>query len=44
MHMQNVAECGREYGLELNWSKTESLNVNAAGQAVHDANGQPIVS
>ena len=39
-----VAECGREYGLELNWSKTESLNVNAAGQVVHDANGQPIES
>ena len=41
-YMECIAACGQKYGLQLNWSKVEQLNINCDRDALLDPHGNPI--
>ena len=41
-YMNCIVECGREYGLKLNWNKVEQMNINCEGEELHQPEGPPI--
>ena len=42
LYMQCIAECGREYGLALNWTKVEQMNINCGHIDLHSPDGNLI--
>ena len=44
MYMQVVAECGKQYGLKLNWSKVEQMNINCANVSLKTPRGKAYVA
>ena len=44
VYMECIAQVGREYGLSLNWSKIEQVNVNCQDMHLYDPDQHALTS